>query len=51
MLLSIVRKNHVKRRDGITSKSFKGDYINMNTFIQCDWNDILKGKNAGWTAV
>jgi hypothetical protein len=19
----------------------------MNTFLQCDWNDILKGKNAG----
>ena len=26
---------------------FKGDYTNMNTFLQCDWNDILKGKNAG----
>jgi hypothetical protein len=26
---------------------FKGDYTNMNTFLQCDWNDILKVKNAG----
>jgi Fe2+ transport system protein B len=26
---------------------FKGDYTNMNTFLQCDWTDILKGKNAG----
>jgi hypothetical protein len=26
---------------------FKGDYTNMNTFLQCDWNDILKRKNAG----
>ena len=26
---------------------FKGDYTSMNTFLQCDWNDILKGKNAG----
>jgi hypothetical protein len=26
---------------------FKGDYTNMNTFLQCDWNDILKGRNAG----
>jgi hypothetical protein len=26
---------------------FKGDYTKMNTFLQCDWNDILKGKNAG----
>jgi hypothetical protein len=25
---------------------FKGDYTNMNTFLQCDWNDILKGKYA-----
>jgi hypothetical protein len=30
---------------------FKGDYTSMNTFLQCDWNDILKGKNAGWAAV
>ena len=26
---------------------FKGDYTNMNTFLQCDWNDILKEQNAG----
>jgi hypothetical protein len=26
---------------------FKVDYTNMNTFLQCDWTDILKGKNAG----
>jgi hypothetical protein len=26
---------------------FKGDHTNMNTFLQCDWNDILKEKNAG----
>ena len=23
------------------------DYTKMNTFLQCDWNDILQGKNAG----
>jgi hypothetical protein len=25
---------------------FKGDYTNMNTFLQCDWNDILKGPSS-----
>jgi hypothetical protein len=35
---AIVRKNPVKTERW---NYFKGDYTNMNTFLQCDWNGTV----------
>jgi hypothetical protein len=52
MLEQTSRSHYGSKSVAVTITAFKyrnkiGDYTNMNTFLQCDWNDILKGKNAG----
>jgi hypothetical protein len=47
--LEFVLKCYCEEKSCKTEKwnYFKGDYTKMNTFLQCDWNDILKEKMLG----